>query len=173
MANGEHITFDDARLLFKNFAGKETKFNREGDRNFCVVIPKDDIVEQLLEDGWNVKTLAPREEGDDPLHYMKVSVSYKGRPPKIVIITSRGRTDIDQDLVSMLDFADMAKVDLIVRPYHWTVKSDSGVSAYLKTMFVTIREDELELRYADVPEIAYPRTLAIESGNFVDGEVID
>jgi len=173
MANDDHITFNDARLLFKNFAGRETKFNREGDRNFCVVIPDQEMVDLLLKDGWNVKNLAPREEGDEPLNYMKVSVSYKGRPPKIVIITSRGRTSIDVDLVSMLDFADMTKVDLIVRPYHWNVKGDTGVSAYLKTMFVTIWEDELELRYADVPEIGFTPPLAIGSGDFIDGEVIE
>jgi hypothetical protein len=159
----DRITFDDARILFRNFAGRETKYNREGDRNFCVVIP-DELVEPLRADGWNVKQLPPREDYE-PLHYMKVSLNFKGRtPPKIVIITSRGRTDIDQSLVEMLDFADMARVDLIVNPYNWSVNGGTGVSAYLKTMFFTIREDELELRYADVPEIGFDKApLAIEA----------
>ncbi len=171
MSNTEtHITFDDARILFRNFAGAEGKYNRQGDRNFCVVIPPE-FVQPMLEDGWNVKTLPPREDGGDPLHYMKVSVSFKNRPPRIAVITHKGRTPIGEDLVEMLDFVDIAKVDLIVRPYRWEIKGEKGVSAYLKTMFVTILEDELELRYADVPEIGAP--LAIESGEMWDAEVVE
>jgi hypothetical protein len=56
-------------------------------------------------------------------------------------------------MVSILDWADFAKVDLIMSPYKYDVNGNQGVSAYLKTIFVTIREDELEQRYADVPEI--------------------
>lgn len=152
MPNDNHITFNDARLLFRNFKGNETKYNREGDRNFCVVIPPE-LVQVLLNDGWNVKALEGRNEEEPNTSYMKVSVSYKGRPPKIVLITSRGRTDIGQEEIEVLDWADIKIVDLIVRPYHWEVKGERGISAYLKTMFVTIYEDELELRYADVPDL--------------------
>lgn len=151
MAQGDKtIMFDDARIIFRNFAGEQTKFNREGDRNFCVIIP-DDLVDQLREDGWNVKSLQPREEGDPVRHYMKVSVSYKGRPPRVVLISSRGRTDLGQDQISMLDYVVIRRVDLIVRPYHWEVRGETGISAYLKTMYVTIEEDELDIRYADIP----------------------
>ena len=146
-----HIVFEDAHILFKNFAGAETKYNREGDRNFCVIIPED-IAPKLLDDGWNVKVLEGREEGDAARFYMKVSVSFKGRPPMLVMISSRGRTNLSQTEVEMLDWVDIKMVDLIVRPYHWTVKGETGVSAYLKSMFVTINEDELERKYADIPD---------------------
>lgn len=148
MADKE-ITFWDARIIFRNFKGEQTKYNRKGARNFCVIL-KDPVVARELEaDGWNVKRKPPREEGDDELVYIKVNVNFEGRrPPKIVMITSRNRTDIDEDLVSMLDVADIAKVDLIVRPYSWDIEGDKGISGYLKTMFITINEDEVELAYA-------------------------
>lgn len=70
------------------------------------------------------------------------------------MITSRGRTPLGEDEVSILDWADLANVDLIVNPYHWDVNGRQGVSAYLQTIFATIEEDELELKYADVPDSA-------------------
>lgn len=41
---------EDARLMFRNFAGKENQYNREGDRNFAVELPVD-LAEQMLSDG--------------------------------------------------------------------------------------------------------------------------
>lgn len=164
MSNDENITFRDAQILFKNFEGRETQYNRAGDRNFCVVIP-DDLAPILRNDGWNVKTLEPKEEGQQPKHYMKVSVSFKGRPPLVALISSRGRNNLSVTEIDILDWVDIARVDLIVRPYHWAVRGDNGISAYLKTMFVTMDEDELMREYSDIPEIG--------GGDFIDAEVIE
>lgn len=165
MKNGENITFRDARILFKNFEGRESQYNREGDRNFCVLIP-DDLAPILRDHGWNVKILDGKEEGQPSIFYMKVSVSFKGRAPIIALITSKGRNNLSVAEVDVLDWVDIAKVDLIVRPYHWTVRGDTGISAYLKTMFVTVDEDELMREYSDVPEIG-------SSTVYIDGEVVD
>ena len=58
-----------------------------------------------------------------------------------MLITSRGRTNLDEDQVEMLDWADIINVDMIVRPYEWTVNEKSGVKAYLQSIYVTIEED--------------------------------
>lgn len=144
------VLIEDARLIFLNFAGKETEYNREGDRNFGVILPED-VARQMEADGWNIKWLKAREEGDVDVPWVQVSVSFKHKPPKVVMVTSRNRTILDEDTIEMLDYADIAKVDLILNPYSWTVRDASGVKAYLKTMFVTIEEDELELKYAQEP----------------------
>jgi len=168
MNNDDNITFRDAELLgggFRNFEGRETQYNRAGDRNFCVVIP-DELVEPLLKDGWNVKQLKEREEGVAGKHYMKISVSFKGRPPLIALISSKGRTNLSVVEVDVLDWIDIAKVDMIVRPYHWAVRGENGISAYLKTMFVTMDEDELMREYSDIPEIGGGR-------DYIDAEVVE
>lgn len=156
-----NVTIEEAVLpgFMRNFEGKEEQYNRKGDRNFCVLL-EPEMAEALKRDGWNVKSLKAREEGEQPQPYLQVAIGYKGRPPKVVIITSRGRTDLGEDEVVLLDWADMKTVDLIIRPYEWVVNGNSGVKAYLKSLFVTIQEDYLELKYADVPEAQIP--LAIE-----------
>lgn len=150
--NDNNVTFEDVRIVFRNFAGKEGQYNREGDRNFAVLL--DDRMTQQLEDtGWNVKYLKPREEGDLPQAYLPVSVSYKGRPPRVVMITSKGRNPLDEAQIEVLDWVEIKSVDLIVRPYDWVVNAKSGRKAYLKSIFVIIHEDELELKYADLADV--------------------
>lgn len=152
--NDGTVLMEGVRLIFRNFAGKEGKYNAEGDRNFGVVID-DATAEAMLADGWNVKYLKPREEDEDetPTPWLPVAVGYgKGRPPRVVVITSRGRTNLDESSVEMLDWADIVNVDMIVRPYHYEVRGDKGVKAYVQSIYVTIEEDELEKKYADLDQ---------------------
>lgn len=148
-----NVVMENSRIIFRNFAGKESMYNREGDRNFAVLLD-DKVANAMLEDGWNVKWLKAREEGDTPQAYLSVTVKFgKGRPPRVVMLTSRGRTILDEDELELLDWADIEFVDLIVRPYEWAVNGKTGISAYLKSAFITIREDALELKYADVMDV--------------------
>ncbi len=137
---------EDARLIFRNFTGKEGPYNREGDRNFVVILT-DDVAEQMLKDGWNVRFLEPQEEGDEQTPYVQVSVNFNNRPPRVVMITSNSRTNLDEASVEVLDWADIRLADLIARGYEWNVNGKTGVKAYLQSLFVTIEEDALERKY--------------------------
>jgi hypothetical protein len=150
--NDNSVVMEGVRIIFRNFAGKEGKYNREGDRNFGVLLD-DDVAEAMAKDGWNVKWLKPRDEDDKEQAYLTVAVNFKGRPPRVVMVTSRGRTPLGEEDVEVLDWADISNVDMIVRPYEWAVNGKTGIKAYLKSIFVTINEDELELKYADVDQI--------------------
>lgn len=150
--NDNTVLMEGVRIIFRNFSGKEGQYNREGDRNFAVLLDAK-VAADMGEDGWNVKWLRPRndeEEGEEPQAYLPISVNFKGRPPRIVLITSRGRTNLDESQVETLDWVDILNVDLIVRPYEWTVNGKSGVKAYLQSIYVTIEEDPLELKYSDL-----------------------
>ena len=137
--------------MFKNFAGREDQYNRAGDRNFAAVLPED-LASAMLADGWNVKRFKEREEGVEPDFYIEVAVSYKNKPPRVTTISSAGRMQLDESQIDILDYADMANVDLIINSYNWQVGEKSGIKAYLKTMFVTLNEDELERKYAQMED---------------------
>jgi len=147
------VLMEGVLIIFRNFSGKEGQYNREGDRNFAVLLDEH-TAQAMAEDNWNVKWLRPREEeeGENPQAYLPVSVNFKGRPPRIVLITSRGRTNLDEGSVEMLDWADILNVDLIVRPYEWTVNEKSGIKAYLQSIYVTIEEDALEIKYSELDQ---------------------
>lgn len=149
MPTDEAMTFkvEDATIIFRNFSGAEGKFNKPGDRNFAVILDHE-TAERMIQDGWNVKFLAAREEDEADTPYVQVTVSFDHYPPKVVMITSTSRAHLNAESVGTLDWADIKTVDLIANAYHWEVNGKTGVKAYLKTMFVTINEDELERKYA-------------------------
>ena len=149
----ENITIEGARLVFRNFAGKEGKFNPAGKRNFCVLLD-DELAKTLQEDGWNIRWLQPRDEEDDPQAYLQVAVSFGKVPPRIVVITSAGKQTFDEKDINILDWAEIANVDVIIRPYNWEMNGKTGVKAYVKALYVTMAEDEFEKKYANVPDSA-------------------
>ena len=144
------VTFENAKLLFQNFGGRESMYNRAGDRNFNVLLDKA-TAEAMLEDGWNVKYLKARDDGAEPEAVLAVSISYKAKPPNVYLIAGDTRTRIGEDEIEILDWVDIANIDFIVSPYEWEVNGKTGIKAYLHSMFITLDETDLDRKYSEIP----------------------
>lgn len=145
----ENIIIENAHIIFRNFSGTGTKFNREGQRNFCVIIDDIDTANELKALGWGIKELRPRDEGEEPTRYLKVNVSYEYNPPAIFLISGGKKTAIGEDSVGTLDHLEIKNIDLVIRPYSWDVSGRQGIAGYLKSMYVTLAEDAFAAKYAE------------------------
>lgn len=149
MERNNKLAIDNARIIFKNFTGKDDKFGREGDRSFSIVIEDDALAEQLANDGWNVKPLTPRDPDEKVNHFIKVKISFKVRPPKIWLLTNHRRTLLDEDTIATLQYARIENADVVVSPWRWEVNGKTGIAAYLETLYVKIEDDPFADKYAD------------------------
>ena len=148
---------ENARLIFRNFEGREEKYNRKGDRNFGLIIEDPEVAQQLAEDGWNIKELTPKNNDDyddtpEVIYWLPVTVRFDNVPPKVMLVTRRKKTKLNEENINTVDYANIAKVDLTVTPYDWEVNGKSGTKAYLQTAYITINEDEFADKYADLEE---------------------
>ena len=143
------LQIDEARIIYRNFSGAPSKFNREGDRNFAVVINDEEIKDALIEEGWNVKIKAPREEGDDPFMYLPVKVKFNERGPKVYLKSGKATNRLDEESVDCLDHVDIVSVDMDIRPYDWEVQGKTGRTAYLQSIWVTQEVDRFADRFAE------------------------
>ena len=158
------LNIENAQIRFRNFSGKEGRYNPVGDRNFVVFIDSEDAV-NLEKDGWNIKYLQPRDEQDIAQAYLPVAVSFRNIPPRIILITNEGRnkTMLGEDSVDILDWADIANADIQINPSFWEVGGKSGIKAYLKKAYIVLEEDELDKKYYDVPDSGTNFGLDIDS----------
>ena len=133
------LQIDDARIVYRNFSGVGSKFNREGDRNFAVVIPDEDLAMRLQDEGWNVKIKDPRDEGDSPFMYLPVKIKFNDRGPIFHLRTGKNQIKLDEESISCLDRIDILAADMDLRPYDWDVNGKTGRTAYLQSIRVTQR----------------------------------
>lgn len=130
------LQIDDARIIYRNFAGRGDKYNREGDRNFAVVIPDEEMANKLTNLGWNVKIKPSREDGDTPFMFLPVKVKFNDRGPNVYLKTGDIQNKLDEESVSLLDNIDIIGVDLDIRPFDWDVNGKQGRTAYLQSIRV-------------------------------------
>ena len=153
-----HVTFaprgilqiDDARIIFRNFAGEASPYNDKGKRNFAVVIPDQETADALIAEGWKVKIKPPREEGEEPFRTLQVKVQFNDFGPKVYLTSGSANVELSEETVHRLDRIDIASCDLDIRPYDWErPDGTSGRSAYLQSIHVVQKVDRFASRFED------------------------
>lgn len=143
------LQIDDARIIFKNFEGRGDKFNREGDRNFSLLIEDPNTADALIAEGWNVKIKPGRDEDEGDFMRLPVKVKFTDYGPKVYLVSGGRRVELDEESISCLDNIDIESVDMDLRPYDWDVNGRTGRTAYLQSMQVVQRIDRFAARYVD------------------------
>lgn len=147
------LSIDEARIVYRNFSGEASKYNREGDRNFSIVIPDDETADLLIKEGWNVKIKQPRNEEEEPFRTLPVKIKFNDRGPYIYVKTGNKLNRLSENNVSMIDNINISSVDLDIRPYDWEVNDKTGRTAYLQGMKVVQTIDRFAEEGETVPEI--------------------
>lgn len=182
----DELVLRDIRMIYKNFAGRPGDYNAEGQRNFSVELT-DAQAKVIRELGWNPKIIKRTAEEPEPTWHLKVNVSYREgtRPPRIFFITksTNSRNPIDEEFVHHIDRGQFDRVDVTLNPYNHKMNG-GGVTAYLRTAYLTLHEDPLDAEYAEYqlpgeePERAIENSrrgpLELESNDHAEGvEIVE
>lgn len=150
MANVNNINIEGAMIIWKNFSGERDKFN-PGKRGFSVVIDDTVMADELRQEGWNVKDRLLQEGADDSEQEWTLPVKLNmNRYTQVWLIVGNHKTLLDEDTVSQLDVVDIVNCDISIRPYEWEMNGRTGITAYVDSMYVTIRENKFAEKYADL-----------------------
>ena len=146
----EIIVLKNVGIIFRNFAGEARRLNNAGDRNFNASVSKDQA-DMLRSKGFRIKELAPNEYSDETTYLLKVKVSYRFDAPNVNVITSRCTRRLGEETIGELDRMSIENCDISITGSAWTKPSgESGVTAYLSSLYATLREDPLALEYSSM-----------------------
>lgn len=143
------LQIDDARMIFRNFSGAPSQFNRAGDRDFHLVIDDTEIADALDKEGWNVKIKPGLNEEDDPRMSMKVKVKFNGYGPNCYLISGTRRVELDEESIGCLDDIEIESCDMDIRGYDWEMNGKKGRTAYLQSIRVYQRLDRFAEDFAN------------------------
>lgn len=146
----EVINLANVTIGFRNFEGVEGPYNKTGERSFAVFLDPETAAD-LAEKGWNVKfprvteKIDPDQDSRNP--YLQVSIGFDHFPANVFLISNGTPVKLTEPEVGMLDWAELELVDVVLRPYHWSVNRNSGIKAYLKSGYFTIVTDAFAAKY--------------------------
>ena len=150
MSNVNNINIEGATIIWKNFSGERDRFN-PGKRGFSVVIDDAVMADELRQEGWNIKE-RPLQEGADPSEQewtLPVKLNMN-RYTQVWLIVGNHKTLLDENTVAQLDVVDIIDCDISIGPYEWEMSGRTGITAYVDSMYVTIRENKFAEKYADL-----------------------
>lgn len=142
-----NLQIDKARICQRHFSGKADEFHAEGERDFSLIIPNQDIADELLKDGWNVKIKPSKDPDGTPFMFLKVKVEPDRGGIVAWHIAGNAKRRLRTDELHRLDQMQIERVDLDIRPFDWTHGNRSGRSAKLVAIRVYQKIDRFTAEY--------------------------
>ena len=97
-----------------------------------------------------------QRRGDPPEFTLKIKISYKYEEPAIYFLKGNRRfRATEEDLVD-IKRSTCERIDVICSPSRWVQPDRTGVTAYVKEMYVKIRESRFAEMYSDYDDADGP-----------------
>lgn len=151
MARVNDINITDGEIAYSNFSGRPTQFNPDGGvRTVTFVIPYD-AADQLIADGWKIREQQIDDEGH--IRYLlEAKFTFRtrnGQPrdPKIFIVRNDRLVHMTEETIDTLDRADILSVDAVLGASYWEWGGRSGITAYINSMYITIKDNPVDEKY--------------------------
>lgn len=150
----EEIEIENAQIkwAWSHFDGRADTYNDEGDHNFQIILDAEQA-KRLSALGWGIKESEGREEGDPPEYLLKAKISFKYEAPKIYLIKGTRKFRAEERDLADIRRSTAERIDVILQPSRWTNGPRTGISAYVKEMYATVKESRFAAMYADLEEI--------------------
>jgi len=154
----EDLEIENADVFRLNLGGNERTdsrgkvVNKGGTRNLCIRLDNE-IAEQMRDEGWNVKILPPREDGDEAHYFISAEVRFRPMRPSIYLVSGNKKTLLDEDTIECLDNSRFKEVSLRIHPRVWV--NDNGeekIKAFLSEAYFVVNLSNIGRKFADYEE---------------------
>jgi len=130
----------NCRTVFENFSGRKTRYNKEGDRNFCVRIDDPAIAQELMNDGFYISKLNKLDEDSPDEWKLKISIGYKPtqnndvspKDPKIKEIIGGTPVELTRHSINALDDMRIEKAIVEFNKWNYDKTDPTKFSAWLQ-----------------------------------------
>lgn len=152
MPRVNNINIVDGVIAYSNFSGRINECNENGNRTVTFVIP-DDIAQDLINDGWNIRLQLPKNDDENPRYLLEVTMSFRtkdGRPkdPKVFIVREDNSiVHMTEETIGTLDGKDIISADAVIGPWYWERNGRSGIKAYINSLYLKIKENPIDAKY--------------------------
>ena len=107
---------------WSNFSGAPTKMNPAGGKRSFNLVLSESVANDLRDEGWNIKTMAPRDDQEDTLYFTEIILNMdKKVEPDVYLCTEwagrKRKTRLHGDDVGQLDDIRFERVDINIYPH--------------------------------------------------------
>ena len=141
------IKIENAKIMFRDFAGKVDEYNPTGKRSFCVILDED-MAQQFQDDGFNIKVTKPKNADYFPVKYLKVNVSYKVSAPLVRCYFGNKYRDYSENTLMAIDHMNFENVDLVLSVSRGMYLGKPYTTAYLSEFHGVVKESPYASKYS-------------------------